>query len=150
MSGRRSSTSVWASRVARIVALFFLFQAKVVFAALSFSISPSSINLTQSVTLTVKQPTVTISVSPSTINLTQSATLTWSTTNANSCTASGAWTGSQSTSGTSTVTPTTAGPYTYTLTCNGVASSTTLTVLQPTVSISASPTSISSGGTSTL
>jgi Subtilase family len=55
-------------------------------------------------------------------------TLTWSSINTTSCVASGAWTGSQPTSGSATITaPATAGTASYTLTCsnaNGTASST--------------------------
>ena len=55
-------------------------------------------------------------------------TLTWSSINTTSCAASGAWTGSQATSGSMTVTaPTTAGTVAYTLACTnalGTASST--------------------------
>jgi hypothetical protein len=62
--------------------------------------------------------TLTISVSPSTITLGQSATVTWSS-NAANCTASGAWTGSRPSSGSETVTPATPGTLTYTLVCGG-------------------------------
>jgi hypothetical protein len=63
-------------------------------------------------------------------------TLTWSSINTTSCTASGAWTGSQPTSGNTTITaPATAGTASYTLACsnaNGSASSTAdLTVAAP-------------------
>jgi uncharacterized protein (TIGR03118 family) len=64
-------------------------------------------------------PTVTISVSPTAITAGQSATLTWSSTQAASCTASGAWSGSQAGMGSEAVTPTTSGSVTYTLTCAG-------------------------------
>jgi subtilisin family serine protease len=73
-----------------------------------------------------------ISVSPSTITVGSSATLTWVGINVSGCTASGAWSGSQSTGGSQTVTPSATGSDTYTLTCTGangtVSSSTTLTV----------------------
>ena len=62
--------------------------------------------------------TLTISVSPSTITLGQSATVTWSS-NAANCTATGAWTGSRASSGSETVTPATTGTLTYTLVCGG-------------------------------
>lgn len=64
-------------------------------------------------------PTVTISVSPTTITVGASATLTWSSTHATGCTASSAWNGSQTTSGTQTVTPTAAGSLSYALSCTG-------------------------------
>ena len=62
---------------------------------------------------------VTISVSPKTITVGQSATLTWSSSSGTTCTASGAWTGSESASGTQSVTPTTAGTETFSLSCTG-------------------------------
>lgn len=62
-------------------------------------------------------PTISLGVQPTTIVAGQSAKLTWSTTNASSCTASGAWSGNEPTSGDMTVTPTSTGTSTYTLTC---------------------------------
>jgi uncharacterized protein (TIGR03118 family) len=62
-------------------------------------------------------PTITLAVQPTTIVAGQSATVTWSTSNATSCTASGAWSGNEPTSGSMVVTPATAGTSTYTLTC---------------------------------
>lgn len=77
-------------------------------------------------------PAVTISVSPSAITAGQNSTLTWSSTDATSCTASGAWTGSRATSGNQTIIQPPAGSYTYTLTCTGsggnTSNSATLTV----------------------
>jgi uncharacterized protein (TIGR03118 family) len=62
---------------------------------------------------------VSVSVNPTTVTLGQSATVTWSSTAGTTCTASGAWSGSQSASGTSAVTPTAAGTASYTLSCTG-------------------------------
>jgi N-acetylneuraminic acid mutarotase len=62
---------------------------------------------------------ITISVNPTTITLGQSTTLNWSSTNATSCTASGAWSGSEATSGSQSVTPTATGAQTYSLSCTG-------------------------------
>jgi hypothetical protein len=75
----------------------------------------------------------TLSVSPSTITVGSSATLTWVGINVSACTASGSWSGTEATSGSQTVTPTAVGTDTYTLTCtdanNGsVTSSAALTV----------------------
>jgi hypothetical protein len=67
-------------------------------------------------------PTVSLSASPTVISASGSSTLTWSSTNAASCTAGGAWSGSEPTSGTASVTPTSL-PATFTLTCNGVGGS---------------------------
>lgn len=76
---------------------------------------------------------VTITAQPTTINVGQSAVITWSSSAGTNCTASGAWSGGQSASGTKTITPTTAGVETFTLTCTGGAysggtASATLTV----------------------
>jgi hypothetical protein len=60
---------------------------------------------------------LTISISPTTITLGQSATVTW-TSNA-PCTASGAWSGTKAASGSETVTPAQTGILTYTLICRG-------------------------------
>ncbi len=62
-------------------------------------------------------PDVTLNLSPTTITVGQSATLTWTVTNATSCTASGAWTGTRGSSGSLVVKPTSANSYSYTLTC---------------------------------
>ena len=61
--------------------------------------------------------TLTISVSPDTITLGESATVTW-TSNA-PCMASGAWNGNKTASGSETVMPAQAGAFTYTLICRG-------------------------------
>jgi hypothetical protein len=82
-----------------------------------------SVNGTAALTVKAAAPTVTISVSPTSITVGQSATVTWSSTNATSCTASSAWTGSQATSGTLTVTPTAAGSQSYALACTGAGGS---------------------------
>jgi hypothetical protein len=73
-----------------------------------------------------------IAVSPATVAVGSSATLTWNAINSNGCTASGSWSGAQSTSGTQTIAPTAAGTNTYTLTCatasGNMSSSAALTV----------------------
>lgn len=79
------------------------------------------------VTVNAVPPTVSIAVSPTSITEGQSATLTWSSTNATSCAASGAWTGSQATSGTLQVTPAAASNSTYTLVCDGMSANSTAT-----------------------
>ncbi len=100
-------------------------------------------------------PTVSISTSSTSITTDNSSTLTWSTTNAVSCTASGAWSGTKALSGTQSVSPTSTS--TYTLTCTGAGGSTTKSVTitvtslpVPTLSFSALPMSITSGNFSTL
>jgi len=62
-------------------------------------------------------PVVSLLVSPSTIDLGQSATISWSSSYATSCTASGDWSGSRSTSGSETVSPVETS--TYTISCSG-------------------------------
>ena len=64
------------------------------------------------------QATLSISVNPTTITLGQSANVTWSS-NGNTCTASGAWSGTKAGDGTESVTPTAAGTQTYSLRCSG-------------------------------
>ena len=102
-------------------------------------------------------PTVSVAASPSSVTLGSSTTLTWSSANTTSCTASGAWSGTQSTSGSATETPAAAGTSTYTLTCTGsggsASASATVTVNAPaaaTVTISVSPTTINEGSSATL
>jgi hypothetical protein len=68
-------------------------------------------------------PTVSINVAPSGIPAGQPATLTWSSTNASTCSASGAWAGSQPTSGSLAVSQPAPGTYTYTLSCTATGSS---------------------------
>ncbi|MEO7208569.1 MAG: TIGR03118 family protein [Steroidobacteraceae bacterium] len=63
--------------------------------------------------------TVTIMISPTSITLGQSATVTWSSGSDTNCTASGGWSGVLSASGTQTVTPTAAGTDTLSLSCTG-------------------------------
>ena len=68
---------------------------------------------------TTPLPTVSLSLAPASVQAGQPSMLTWSTTNANSCVASGAWAGNQATSGSITVTQAAPGTYTYSLTCTG-------------------------------
>jgi len=80
-------------------------------------------NANDSVTITVNtpptstEPTVTLSASESRINRGGSTTMNWSSTDATSCTASGGWSGSKSTSGSQSVALN--DPATLTLTCVG-------------------------------
>jgi hypothetical protein len=109
-----------------------------------------------SFTISAPAPAVTITVNPASVILGASAALTWSSTNATSCTASGAWTGSQQTSGMQSVTPAAIGTATYTLTCTGpggnanASADLAVTAPPPTVSIAVNPTSVVLGASSTL
>ena len=93
-------------------------------------------------------PTEIISVTPSTVIAGNTATLTWTSTNATSCTASGAWSGALPISGSQSVTPLVAGNAVYTLTCSGIGGSTStsaslgVTPAPPTVELNASSTSV--------
>lgn len=62
---------------------------------------------------------VTVKVSPATVAVGQSVTVTWSSNSGTSCTASGAWSGSQAAMGSSVITPTAAGAETFSLSCSG-------------------------------
>src|SRR5208283_873024 len=99
---------------------------------------------------------VSISVSPSPASIGATATLTWSASNATSCIASGAWSGTQGTSGTLAIQLTSAGTATYTLVCQNAAGTTAtgsaslIVVSLPIISISVSPSSISYGASALL
>ncbi len=105
--------------------------------------------------VTVTEPpapiaTVELSAEQETINLDDTVNLVWSSTDADTCLASGAWTGNKTPSGTDAVSPTTTS--TYTLSCgNGTSTSTdsvTITVIlppPPTVTLSADPNTIEEG-----
>lgn len=119
-------------------------------------------SLTESVAIAVTakpaDAAVTLSVSPTEITTGKTATLAWSSTNATACTASGDWSGSQSTSGTKTVGPySAAGSKSFKLTCSGSGASGTanatlgvVAVPAPTVTLSGSRSTISVGETVAL
>jgi mannan endo-1,4-beta-mannosidase len=102
-------------------------------------------------------PTVTLTASAASVTSGQTVTLTWSSTNADSCTASGGWNGTEPTSGSASSAALSASTD-FTLTCSsssGSASQTASVALStsantPGVTLHASPTSVASGGTSTL
>lgn len=91
-------------------------------AAASFGLSCSgasgSAQATTSVSVIFPEPVVSLTVSPSAVRSGESATLEWSATNANSCTASGGWTGSRPASGRESSASIT-GETTFNLTCSG-------------------------------
>ena len=70
-------------------------------------------------TPTTPAPSVTFSADPISVIIGSNSTLTWSSSNASSCSASGAWSGTKSTSGSETITITTVGNIAFTLTCSG-------------------------------
>jgi CubicO group peptidase (beta-lactamase class C family) len=67
-------------------------------------------------------PTVTLTADPATVTTGATSVLNWSSTNADSCTASGGWTGTKAVSGTETVTV--SQTTTYTLACTGAGGTT--------------------------
>jgi Calx-beta domain len=87
-------------------------------------------------------PTVTLNASPASVTIGNSSTLTWSSTNATSCTATGAWAGAKTTSG-SLATGGLTTPTTYSITCNGSGGAASASV---TITINNTSTSSSSGG----
>jgi hypothetical protein len=107
-------------------------------------------------TATANLPAVQISANPTAVTSGQTSTLTWSSTNATSCTASGGWSGNKALSGTQQ-TPAITATTNFVLTCtnaDGSSSASTTVSLQtpqaPTLTFSASPTSIAPGGNTTL
>ena len=122
-----------------------------------YTLTATSVNgtATSVATVTVKAnpPTAKLTAAPTTITVGNSATLTWSTTNATSVSIDNGI-GTVAASGSTTVSPTTT--TTYTLTATGssgtVTATATVTVqeLMPTAKLSASPSSITAGETSTL
>jgi hypothetical protein len=101
-------------------------------------------------------PTASLSASPSAIDQGQSATLSWSSTDADSCTAG--WTSSSATSGSGTVSP--GVTTTYTIICNGDGGSVSDSVIvtvneppatnEPTVNLTATPSRVRRGNAITL
>ena len=74
-------------------------------------------SVTVSVAAASPAPTVSLSADPTSIQAGGSATIAWSSTNATSCAASGAWSGSRALSGQTTMSPSSTS--TYTLACSG-------------------------------
>jgi uncharacterized repeat protein (TIGR01451 family) len=97
-----------------------------------------SVSANDSTTLNLL-PTVQLSASAGNAFVGQPVTLTWSSMNATSCTASGAWSGTEQTSGSASVVPSSSGSLTYTLTCAGSvgngASSVSVTATTPSLSL---------------
>jgi hypothetical protein len=102
-------------------------------------------------------PTASLSANPTTVASGSSVALTWTSTNANSCTASGGWTGTLATSGTQ-ATGALLQNTSFSLTCNGAGGNSrvataTVTVtgaVVPTASLHSSTGAVPSGGTATL
>jgi outer membrane protein assembly factor BamB len=98
--------------------------------------------------------TVTLSANPTTTGAGVPTTLTWSSTNAQSCTASGEWSGTLPSSGSQVVTPGSLGDHTYTLRCSNpgapAQASVTVAAVLPVATLSAFPKNVVLGKTVTL
>jgi len=122
---------------------------------LSCTGSGGTANYSVNVSVLDPEPTVTISASPSTVSSNGSTTLSWTSTDATSCNATGDWSGSKSVSGSQTISSLVADS-TFNLSCTGSGGtanySVNVSVLdpEPTVTISASPSTVSSNGSTTL
>jgi Subtilase family len=88
----------------------------------------------------------TLTLTSSSIVTGGSTTITWSSANTTGCTASGAWTGPLSSSGSKPVAPTAVGTDTYTLTCTNAAGDSPPTSVTLTVTAAAPPPSGGGGG----
>lgn len=104
---------------------------------------------------TLPLPGVAISASPTTVSQGGSTTLIWTSSNANSCNASGGWTGVRAVSGTEAVSPT--ANTIYSISCNNAVGSNVSSVSvavvsasQPGISLNASPSSVRVGESATL
>ena len=86
-----------------------------------YTISCGGVSKTTSVVVSTPppSPTVNLTLAPASITTAQSSVLSWSSANAGSCTASGAWSGVKATSGSLTIVPNAAGNFVYTLSCSG-------------------------------
>ena len=68
-------------------------------------------------------PVINLSISSSSITIGTEVTITWSSTNANSCSANGAWSGDKGTSGNESIVVIESGSLSFGLTCSGTSSS---------------------------
>jgi hypothetical protein len=87
----------------------------------NYTLTCGSVTNTASVVISTPppSPTASLTLAPANINSAQTTVLSWSSANATSCTASGAWSGTKATSGAVTITPTATGNFTYSLACTG-------------------------------
>ena len=115
---------------------------------------PSGTSQPASVSVIVNSvtPTVQITANPSVVAAGGTTTLTWSSSDATSCTASGAWSGTQAVSGSLATGPLSQAT-TYTLSCTGPSGTTQASAvvnIDPTATLSVSPSVIAPGQTATL
>ena len=101
-------------------------------------------------------PSVSLSASPTTVSAGGTTTLSWTSSNADSCAASGGWSGSQAVNGSARSAAISANT-TFTLTCNGPGGGAVAQVsvgvsatASPSVQLTASPPGVAPGATTTL
>ena len=102
-------------------------------------------------------PDISFSATPTTVTLGVASTLSWTSSNASSCEASGAWTGARPPSGSASTGAITADS-TYTIRCTGLGGSASRTIMilvdgsaqPPTVTLSTNPSSTPTGGSVVL
>ena len=133
-SSNNSTWSAWTSNVSSAAASQYL-QIRANLSTQSTSVTPTLKQLTLVYATTVPAPTVTLTANPTSITSGESSTLSWSSANATSCTASGAWSGSEPTSGSVGTAALTANS-TYDISCtslnqNAATASATVTVTTP-------------------
>jgi len=111
----------------------------------------------EGISVVYSEPVVTLTASPTSVSYGGSSTLTWTVTDATSCTASGNWSGSKDVNGGNQTFSNLVSNRIYTLSCSGLGGTgqDSVTVVvgdppAPTVTLSASPTSVEYGGSSTL
>lgn len=117
---------------------------------------PGGMSSEATTTVTVNSvPTVTLAAAPMSVAVGGSSTLTWNSANADSCTASGGWSGVLAASGSQSTGALTASN-TYSLTCSGAGgvsapAAVTVNILPlPTVTLTASPAAVTPGASSML
>lgn len=129
----------------------------------TLSCTGNDLETTETVNVTVgappnpDTPSVSLSADPSSVEMNGATTLTWSSLNADTCTASGAWSGDKGLTGEETIDSLTANS-TFVLECTGtggtVSASTAVVVNvppeEPSVTLSAEPTTVAINGSTTL
>lgn len=126
----------------------------------TFNLSCSGVggSVNESVSITVEvssTPSITLSASPSSLPYNGSTTLSWASANSSGCTASGDWSGSKATSGSQTISALTTNRN-FNLFCSGpggdASDSVNITVAAPlpTLSFSASPSTVAQNGSTIL
>jgi hypothetical protein len=145
-SSNNATWSAWHSSFAKLAASRYI-QIQATLSTTNPAATPTLTKLTLSYSVTTAAVSVTLTASPTSITSGQASTLTWSSANTTSCLASGAWSGSQSTSG-SISTGNLSQTATFNLSCSGsggtasAAATVTVTASPPAPIVYVVPTSI--------